>query len=111
MTNILWAVGSSLQTWLLVGRGCPKPVGRPLLPSVCVCVCVYVCVCVCECVVLCLCVCVCICDIASYTAKRPQLVCCQPSISANWAAGGVCKVFACLLVSLLVLEQNYLLLL
>ena len=32
-------------------------------------------------------------DIASYTAKRHQLA----SISVNWAAGDVCKVFACLL--------------
>ena len=38
-------------------------------------------------------------DIASYTAKRPQLVCWQASISVNWAVGGVCKVFACLLGS------------
>ena len=36
-------------------------------------------------------------DIASYTAKRHQLVCWQASISINWAIGGVCKVFACLL--------------
>src|SRR4029434_5756161 len=41
-------------------------------------------------------------DIASYTAKRHQLVCCwQASISVNWAVGGVCKVFACLLGSYL----------
>ena len=33
-------------------------------------------------------------DIASYTAKRPQLVCWQASISVNWAVGGICKVFA-----------------
>ena len=38
-------------------------------------------------------------DIASYTAKRHQLVCWQASISANWVVGGVCKVFACLLGS------------
>src|SRR4029434_5248007 len=38
-------------------------------------------------------------DIASYTAKRHQLVCWQTSISVNWAVGGVCKVFACLLGS------------
>ena len=43
-------------------------------------------------------------DIASYTAKRPpvsdhQLACWQASISVNWAVGGVCKVFACLLGS------------
>ena len=38
-------------------------------------------------------------DIASYTAKRHQLVCWQASISVNWAVGGVCKVFACLLGS------------
>ena len=51
-------------------------------------------------------------DIASYTAKRHQLVCWQAHISANWAVGGVCKVFACLLGScLLVLEQNSVLLL
>ena len=36
-------------------------------------------------------------DIASYTAKRHQLVCWEASISVNWAVGGVCKVFACLL--------------
>ena len=36
-------------------------------------------------------------DIASYTAKRHQLVCWQASISVNWVVGGVCKVFACLL--------------
>src|SRR4029434_482362 len=36
-------------------------------------------------------------DIYSYTAKRHQLVCWQTSISVNWAVGGVCKVFACLL--------------
>ena len=38
-------------------------------------------------------------DIASYTAKRHQLVSRQASISVNWAVGGVCKVFACLLGS------------
>ena len=38
-------------------------------------------------------------DIASYTAKRHQLVCWQASISVNWAVGGVCKVFAYLLGS------------
>ena len=38
-------------------------------------------------------------DIASYTAKIHQLVCWQASLSANWAVGGVRKVFACLLVS------------
>ena len=38
-------------------------------------------------------------DIASYTAKRHQLVCWQASISVNWAVGGVCMVFACLLGS------------
>ena len=38
-------------------------------------------------------------DIASYTAKIHQLVCWQASISVNWAVGGVCKVFASLLVS------------
>ena len=38
-------------------------------------------------------------DIASYTAKRPQLVCWQAFISVNWAVGGVCKVLACLLGS------------
>ena len=38
-------------------------------------------------------------DLASYTAKRHQLVCWQASISVNWAVGGVCKVFACLLGS------------
>ena len=32
-------------------------------------------------------------DIASYTAKRHQLVCWQAYISV-WAVGGVCKVFA-----------------
>ena len=37
--------------------------------------------------------------IASYTAKRHQLVCWQASISVSWAVGGVCKVFACLLGS------------
>ena len=36
-------------------------------------------------------------DIVSYTAKRHQLVCWQGSISVNWAVGGVCKVFICLL--------------
>ena len=41
-------------------------------------------------------------DIASYTAKRHQLVCWQASISVNWVVGGVC---------LLVLEPNSLLLL
>src|SRR4029434_3767300 len=49
-------------------------------------------------------------DIASYTVKRHQLVCWHASISVNWAVGGVCNVFACLL-GLLVLEQNSLLLL
>ena len=39
-------------------------------------------------------------DIASYTAKRYQLVLTSIySISVNWAVGGVCKVFACLLRS------------
>ena len=38
-------------------------------------------------------------DIASYTAKRHQLVCWQAYISVNWAVGGVCNVFACLLGS------------
>ena len=38
-------------------------------------------------------------DIANYTAKRHQLVCWQASISVNWAVGGVCKVFPCLLGS------------
>ena len=38
-------------------------------------------------------------DIASYTAKRHQLVCWQASISVNWAVGGVCMFFACLLGS------------
>ena len=38
-------------------------------------------------------------DIASYTAKRHQLVCWQASICVNWAVGGVFKVFACLLGS------------
>ena len=38
-------------------------------------------------------------DIASYAAKRHQLVCWQASISVNWAVGSVCKVFACLLGS------------
>ena len=33
-------------------------------------------------------------DIASYTAKRHQLVCWHASISVDWAVGGVCKVFA-----------------
>ena len=33
-------------------------------------------------------------DIASYAAKRHQLVCWQASISVNWAVGSVCKVFA-----------------
>ena len=32
-------------------------------------------------------------DIASYTAKRHQLVCWQASISVNWAVGGVCTPF------------------
>ena len=36
-------------------------------------------------------------DLASYTARRHQLVCWQASVS--WAVGGVCKVFACLLGS------------
>ena len=36
-------------------------------------------------------------DIASYTAKRDQLVCWQASISVNWAVCGVCKVFEYLL--------------
>ena len=40
-------------------------------------------------------------DLASYTAKRHQLVCWQASISVSWAVGGVCKVFACFLDSLL----------
>ena len=35
------------------------------------------------------------------TAKRHQLVCWQASISVSWAVGGVCKVFACLLGSLI----------
>src|SRR4029434_10518880 len=38
-------------------------------------------------------------DIASCTAKTHQLVCWQASISVNWAVGGVCKFFACLLGS------------
>ena len=38
-------------------------------------------------------------DLASYTAKRHQLVCWHASISVSWAVGGVCKVFACLLGS------------
>ena len=38
-------------------------------------------------------------DIASYTAKIPQLVWWQAYISVNWAVGGVCKVFAGLLGS------------
>ena len=38
-------------------------------------------------------------DIASYTAKRHQLVCWQASISVKWAVGGVLKVFACILGS------------
>ena len=38
-------------------------------------------------------------DIASYTAKRHQLVCWQASINVNWAVGGVCKVFECILGS------------
>ena len=38
-------------------------------------------------------------DIASYTAKIHQLVCWQACIIVNWAVGGVCKVFACLLGS------------
>ena len=38
-------------------------------------------------------------DIASYTAKRHQLVCWQASICANWAVDGVGKVFACFLGS------------
>ena len=38
-------------------------------------------------------------DIASYTAKRHQLLCWQASIRVNWAVGGVCKVFVCLLGS------------
>ena len=33
-------------------------------------------------------------DIASYTAKRHQLMCWQASISVSWAVAGVCKVFA-----------------
>src|SRR4029434_9999470 len=41
-------------------------------------------------------------DIASYTAKRHQLVCWQAYISANWSVDGVCKIFACLLGSFLV---------
>ena len=35
--------------------------------------------------------------IASYTAKRHQLVCWQASIGVNWVVCGVCKVFASLL--------------
>ena len=52
-------------------------------------------------------------DIASYVAKRHQSVCWQASIIVNWAVGGVCKGFlhAFQVVSLLVLEQNSLLLL
>src|SRR4029434_2731498 len=38
-------------------------------------------------------------DIASYIAKRHQLVCWQASISVNWAVCDVCKVFACILGS------------
>ena len=38
-------------------------------------------------------------DNASYNAKRHQLGCWKASISANWAVGGVCKVFAYVLVS------------
>src|SRR4029434_3101632 len=38
-------------------------------------------------------------DIVSYTAKGHQLVSWQASISVNWAVGGVCKVFGCLLGS------------
>ena len=38
-------------------------------------------------------------DIASYIAKRHQLVCWQASISVTWAVGDVCKVIACLLGS------------
>ena len=38
-------------------------------------------------------------DIASYTAKRHQLVCWIAYISVNWAVGGDCKVVACLLGS------------
>ena len=34
-------------------------------------------------------------DIASYTAKRHELVCWKASISANGAIDGVYKVFAC----------------
>ena len=37
--------------------------------------------------------------IAGYTAKRHQLVSWQASISANWAVGGVFKIFAYLLGS------------
>ena len=36
-------------------------------------------------------------SITSFTAKKHQLVCWQASIGVNWAVGGVCKVFACLL--------------
>ena len=50
-------------------------------------------------------------EIASYTAKRHQLECCQAYISVNWAVCGVCKVFAFKVVSLLVLKQNSVLLL
>ena len=32
-------------------------------------------------------------DIASYTAKRHQLVCWQAYVSVNWAVVGACKVF------------------
>src|SRR4029434_10060122 len=38
-------------------------------------------------------------DIASYTAKRHQLVCWQAYVSVNWAVVGACKVFPCLLGS------------
>src|SRR4029434_445534 len=34
-----------------------------------------------------------------YTAKSHRLVCWQASISVNWAVGGVCRGFACLLGS------------
>ena len=34
-----------------------------------------------------------------HPAKRHHLVCWQAYISANWAVGGVCNVFACLLGS------------
>src|SRR4029434_10461926 len=37
--------------------------------------------------------------IASYTAKRHQLVYLQASIGVNWAVNGICKVFASILGS------------